>query len=450
MDDKSVEIKLIPQQAEFLTSEKRFPHFIGGIGTGKTYMLLLKAVRFCKTYPGAVSMIVRKQFTDLHDSTLADFTKYFGLEVDTHKEVRFENGSRLMFRHGAEIDVLKNINLDWCGIEQSEEFEDDKQFNFLRDRMRGKAGPYQQIALISNCDGHNWCWRMWVNAPSSDDFHLITATTFDNAINLPEKFIEDQKAREKDSPRHYRRMVLNDFSEDLSDDLVFKTADVQKSSRLDFKLPSFTRYVAGLDVGRYGSDASCLVILAQVGVNRWRMVFMEEKHEWSTVQVAGWVRDTWKMFPFDIVGVDDIGVGGGVTDMLSDSNRFSVAPFIANEKPNGNSPYTNKKAEAYFKLEEYISKEYLQILDDIYLHAELSTIKYYYRQDAVKHIVGKDEMRREGVKSPNKAEALSIAMFYADYQEVDQVGFEVIPGVTAPTGDGTNRHKDLQAYAITN
>ena len=122
-----IKITLIPQQAEFLTSEKRFPHMIAGIGTGKTYMLLLKGVRFCKSYPGAVAMIVRKTFTDLHDSTLADFTKYFGLEVDQHKEVKFENGSRLMFRHGSEIEVLKNINLDWCGIEQSEEFDDDKQ-----------------------------------------------------------------------------------------------------------------------------------------------------------------------------------------------------------------------------------------------------------------------------------------------------------------------------------
>ena len=132
---------------------------------------------------------------------------------------------------------------------------------------------------------------MWVSAPSSEDFHLITATTFDNAINLPAKFIEDQKAREKDSPRHYRRMVLNDFSEDLSDDLVFKTSDIQRAVKLDFKLPDFTRYVAGLDVGRYGDDASCLTILAQISVTRWRQVFMEEKHGWSTVQVAGWVRD---------------------------------------------------------------------------------------------------------------------------------------------------------------
>ena len=435
-------IRLIPQQAEFLTSEKRFPHMIAGIGTGKTYMLLLKGVTFCQENPGAVAMIVRKTFTDLHDSTLADFTKYFGMEVNVHKEVLFENGSRMMFRHGSEIEVLKNINLDWCGIEQAEEFEDDKQFNFLRDRMRGKAGPYQQICLISNADGHNWCWRMWVNAPSSDEFHLITATTFDNAINLPATFIEDQKLREKDSPRHYRRMVLNDFSEDLSDDLVFKTMDIMKSSKLNFVLPNFTRYVAGLDVGRYGDDASCLIILAQIGVTSWRQVFMEEKKGWSTVQVAGWCRDIWKLLPFDTIGVDDIGVGGGVTDMLGDSNRFVVYPFIANEKPMGVSPYSNKKAEGYFKLEDFIAKEQLQILDDIYLHAELSTIKYYYRQDSVKHIVGKEEMKRQGVKSPNKAEALMIAMFFAEHLDVTQTGFEVIPGEQG-------KYKIGQDYAIT-
>ena len=79
----------------------------------------------------------------------------------------------------------------------------------------------------------------------------------------------------------------------------------------------------------------------------------------------------------------------------------------------GICPYSNKKAQGYFKLEDFISKEFLQILDDIYLHSELSTIKYYYRQDAIKHIVGKEEMKRQGVKSPNKAEALMIAAFFA-------------------------------------
>ena len=108
----------------------------------------------------------------------------------------------------------------------------------------------------------------------------------------------------------------------------------------------------------------------------------------------------------------------------------------------GVCPYANCKAQGYFRLEEFIAKEWLQILDDIFLHSELATIKYYYRQESVKYIVGKEEMRRQGFKSPNKAEALMIAMFYAHYEEVSQAGFEVTPGEAG-------RYKNLQQYAIT-
>ena len=439
---EELKITLIPQQAEFLTSEKRYPCFCAGIGTGKTYMLLLKGVRFCQSYPKAVVMVVRKQFTDLHDSTLADFTRYFGITVDTHKEVIFENGSRILFRHGSEIEVLKNINLDMVLIEQGEEFESDTQFNYLRDRLRGKAGPYQQMAVIANANGHNWIWRMWVNNPSSKEFHFISCTTFDNLINLPAAFIEDQKAREKDSPRHFARMVMNSFDEELSDDNVFHSRDLIRSSQLGYALPKFCQYAAGLDVGRYGADSTCLTILALVGIRKWKMVFQEEKFGAGAPEVVGWVKDMWKQFPFDTIGVDDIGVGGGVCDYLGDSNSFTTYGFIANEKPNGESPYPNKKAEGIFKLEEYISKDWLEILPDVKLQEEFMTVRFYYRGESKKYIVSKEEMRSKGIKSPNKVDSTVLALYYADEDRVFEADDIIVPGVTPS-------RKKFQEFAIT-
>lgn len=440
--EKPLEIELIPQQAEFLTSEKRFPCFCAGIGTGKTYMLLLKAVRFCQTYPGSLGMIVRRQFTDLHDSTINDFRRYFKMDIDTHKEVVFENGSKLMFRHGAEIAVLKNVTLDFVGIEQAEEFEDDTQFNYLRDRIRGKAAPYQQMFLIANANGHNWIWRKWFYENPSEDYHGIKATTFDNARNLPEAFINDQRAREKEEPRHFRRMVMNDFSEDLADDNVFTSSNILKSSELNFITPPFVRYAAGLDVGRFGTDATCLQIIAQVGTKKWKHVFQEEKKGWDAPKIVGWVKDMWKTFPFDTLGVDDIGVGGGCKDYLNDSSLFTTYGFIANEKPNGESVYPNKKSEAMFKLEEYISKEWIQLLNDIYLHEEFMTVKYFYRGESIKHIVSKDQLRSKGIKSYNKVDALMIALYYADEKDGFDPDDIMVPGVYPSK-------KNFQNYAIT-
>ena len=440
--DKPKEFKMIPQQAEFLTSEKRFVCFCGGIGSGKTLVLLLKGVTFCQKYPGAVVIVIRKNYTDLFDSTLSDFTKYFGLTVDVHKTVVFENGSKMLFRHGSELDLLKNLNIDLALVEQAEEFDDETQFNFLRDRIRGRAAPYQQIAIIANANGHNYIWRKWIYEPASEDYHYIGCTTFDNASNLPPAFVEDMRKREKEEPRHFARMVMNSHDESLADDNVFNSSDIIRATKLGFKLPPFTVYAAGLDVAGFGSDKTCLVILARVGVKRWKMVFMEEKQGKEAPEIVSWVKDTWNTFPFSTIGVDDIGVGWGVQGYLNDSSRYTCYGFTANESPLGVSPYKDKKTDMYFRLEEYVSKDWLELLPDIYLQEELMSVKYFYRGDSDKHIVSKHDMRNKGVKSPNKVEALGIALYYANEDEVIDADEIIIPGVTPS-------RKKFQEYAVT-
>ena len=181
------EIKLVPFQDKFLFSQSRFPALCAGIGTGKTYMLLLKIWKFCEDYPNTLALIARKEYTDLRDSTLKDFERYFEVSIDSNKEYAFKNGSKIMFRHAAELNVLKNINLSIAGIEQAEEFENDEQFNFIRDRLRRDNAPLQQLCIVANANGHNWIWRRWINNPQSG-YEISVASTFDNALNLPADF----------------------------------------------------------------------------------------------------------------------------------------------------------------------------------------------------------------------------------------------------------------------
>jgi phage terminase large subunit len=440
------EIQLIPQQAAFLVSEKRFCCFIGGIGVGKTLVLLLKAVKWCEEFPNSTCLVVRKEYTDLRDSTLIDFKRYFGSEPNSSRDVDFDNGSKILFRHAGEIGHanLRNMTLDAVFIEQGEELDTDEAFTFLRDRMRGKAHPrgLQQINVIANSNGRNWIWRRWIHEPESDDFYIVMATTFDNEKNLPPKFVADMRAREKSEPRHFARMVMNSFDEEDTDDNVFLSSDLIRSSQLNYAVPNMARFAAGLDVARYGDDKTCLVILAQVGVKKWRMVYMEEKIGWGAPAIVGWVKDVHNTFPFETLAIDDIGVGGGCKDYLEDSNKFNVYGFIANEKPNGESIYPNKKAESLFKLEEYISKDWLQILPDIYLHEELMSVRYYYRGESTKYIVSKDDMRAKGIKSPNKVDALAMAMYYCNEEDFFEVDDIIVPGVTPSK-------KKFQSYAIT-
>jgi len=106
-----------PYQSGFLTSLERFPAMIAGWGTGKTMCAILKGRINSRAFKNNLGLIVRKNFTDLRDSTLKDFELYTGIKVPQHtKEIVDENGSVTMFRHGDELSGLQNVNLGWAYI----------------------------------------------------------------------------------------------------------------------------------------------------------------------------------------------------------------------------------------------------------------------------------------------------------------------------------------------
>ena len=251
-------------QDGFFTSQKRFPAMIAAWGTGKTMCAILKGYILSKAFKNNLGLIVRKNFTDLRDSTLKDFEKYTGLKVPQHtKEIHLPNGSTIMFRHGDEISGLQNINLGWAYIEQAEEFDSDDIFQMLRGRLRrdlepdegvwddkffrigDRYKPYieavqrnkmQQCFIIANANGHNWCWQYWIKKDipkikddilkelsaesniseselmamtSVDQYDYFGATTFENRENLPDSFIADLMKLKVESPEKYEQYVLN-------------------------------------------------------------------------------------------------------------------------------------------------------------------------------------------------------------------------------------------------
>ena len=117
-----VEVTLNWYQDKYLFNDARFSCLIGGVGTGKTFSFLLKAWQYCQDNPKSLGLIIRKEFTDLRDSTIQDFEKYFNVKINRgNKEYEFPNGSKIMFRHGDmnDINVLKNINLSFFCIVSS-------------------------------------------------------------------------------------------------------------------------------------------------------------------------------------------------------------------------------------------------------------------------------------------------------------------------------------------
>ena len=80
---------LRPYQERFIDSMKRYPALIAGIGTGKTFAAIMKSVLLSNKYPGNLGLVVRKEFTDLRDSTMKDFEKYTGMKINSMKQQKY-------------------------------------------------------------------------------------------------------------------------------------------------------------------------------------------------------------------------------------------------------------------------------------------------------------------------------------------------------------------------
>ena len=219
---------LLHPQDEFIFSKKKFPCIVGTWGCGKSLAGLYAANLECENHPNSLYLIIRKEFVDLRDSTMQDWTNEIGRAWDGNKNVNYDNGSVLMFRHGSDIDSLKNTNLSGALFIQAEEMT-EQEFWFVCGRLRRKTGSLQ-LRLEANYNGHNWIYKLWkkhdINVPlgsliTADDFHLIETCTMDNAANLPASYIASlQMLPEKLKRRHFlgswdeaQGLVYDEFSE---------------------------------------------------------------------------------------------------------------------------------------------------------------------------------------------------------------------------------------------
>lgn len=196
------------------------------------------------------------------------------------------------------------------------------------------------------------------------------------------------------------------------DDALFTTDEVYESPKIEFLHSGIRKRILAVDVARFGDDETVFSIIESYNVSQWQQIYQDTWKLKSTMETVGRIVEMTRTWALDQVVIDDTGVGGGVTDRLMEL-RIPVVPFIGAEKA-VNELYTNKRSEAFFRLKEMFGQKTLKILRDVALQSQLISIRYKYMSNGRKAIVGKDEMRKDGLKSPDRADALAMAVYYKD------------------------------------
>lgn len=399
----SLQIEPKPFQDGFLNTKVRYPAFVAAWGTGKTLFAILRGLRL-STIPNNLGLIVRNEFTDLRDSTIRDFEEYTALKVGSDKDVTLPDGSKIMFRHGKELDVLKNINLGWFLIEQAEEFDTDDQFQFLRGRLR-RAKTLHCGMVIANVKGHNWIWRTWKANPPSDEYKLWEATTFDNASNLPESYIKDLETMKNESPVHYNRFVLNSWDELEEGDIVIQYSDIIESQKVNIIQP-FTKKIIACDPAEMGDDET--VIYALENEKKIDEDIFCQKEPMETV---GRIIAMKRKHNANLIVGDAIGIGSGIFSRLAEMQEPTL-PLKVSEKDTVSDPakFFNLRAEIYWYAREQFQERIPTIFDD-QLMTQLSAIKHQRNSFGQIQIEKKEDIKARLGKSPDRADAYVMGLW---------------------------------------
>lgn len=391
--------RLIPPQAGFIRSQKRYPAYVAAWGTGKTTAGIGRLMRLCE-YSNNLILVGRQEFTDLRDSTIKDFQDYTGIKVNSEREVKLGNGTIIMFRHLEEMNNIQNINLGAFWIEQAEELDSDEIFFKLHGRLRRRV-PERSGFLTANTNGHNWIYKLWkANGDGDPDYDLFEASSFDAAGHLPADTLESWKKLEKKAPKVYARFVLNSWDEADTNDVIIQPSWVRAAAERDLNVTFPIRKVVSIDVARYGDDKTVCY-----AIENNRMLGKAEWEKKSTMETVGKAMLFAQKFEIEAFAVDEIGVGSGVADRLAELDKQVI--FVnASEKAAG-SGYYNRRAEIYDTGAKLFEEGQVQIDPaDKELVEQLSWAKYKtVKSNGVYQVEPKDDIKERYKRSPDNADA---------------------------------------------
>lgn len=168
----------------------------------------------------------------------------------------------------------------------------------------------------------------------------------------------------------------------------------------------------GVDVARFGGDES--VIVAKCGngatvIDSWQGL--------DTMQTTGRIKQAIDRLNPISVGVDVIGVGGGVVDRLLEIG-CGVKGVNVGEGSSDTEKFVNLRAEIFWGLREMFEQGTIALdPNDEEMATQLSSIRYKITSKGKIQIESKDDMKKRGVGSPDRADALAIACSMAHRYE---------------------------------
>lgn len=120
-------------QHDFFTAGPQPIFFFGGVGSGKTWIGILKMLRLLDQYPGSRGAIVRQRFQQLKKTTAATLWKLLPRQFIANRNsnegtLTLRNGSQLLLMHldrADSLNNLKSLEINFAFVDQLEDLSSE-------------------------------------------------------------------------------------------------------------------------------------------------------------------------------------------------------------------------------------------------------------------------------------------------------------------------------------
>ena len=171
---------------------------------------------------------------------------------------------------------------------------------------------------------------------------------------------------------------------------------------VDRQLKRTTPFELGVDVARYGSDETVIMFRQGSVVRTIKTMPMS-----STMTVAGEVIKALRETGAKAAKIDAVGLGAGTFDRLEEQGQPAVEmqSGAASSDP---EVYLNTRAEWYWGLRSRFETGDIDIENDAMLISQISNIKYKINSRGQIQIESKEDMKKRGLSSPDRADTLML------------------------------------------
>ena len=209
----------------------------------------------------------------------------------------------------------------------------------------------------------------------------------------------------EDSPAFQSR-VLGNFPS-IGSDTMIPLGWVLRAKEREKDYKDSDRCFMSIDVARFGDDESVIGIRRGNSLTRYEVYNSVDVYKLS--KIAKKIADIEKP---EFIKVDVVGIGAGVADNLRGWGYPSI-DYVAQAKAWSPEKFVNKRTETWFLLREKFRLNQINIPDDELMIGQLSAPRYSFDAAGRYKLESKDDMKKRGLSSPDRADVLAM-LFESD------------------------------------